>query len=241
MKNRGRLAPCLAAALSIALPSIIGCLPPDSSGALGTAGASASAGTGGYAGTGPTTGAAGTAGTMAVSTGRGGSVATTGAAGGGTAGTTGGIAGTTGSIAGSRGGAGDAPGGHGGGAATGLAGAGGMGGHAGMAGGGGRAGTGGSAGGTSVPPTFTQIYKTILMVYCQGSECHNPGTQRNVSFATQAKAYTSARALITAGSAKNSTFYNEVYTGAMPPIGDALSESQIKMIADWIDAGAMNN
>jgi hypothetical protein len=234
MKNRGRLAPALAAALSIALPLTIGCLPPDSSGALGTAGAPASAGTGGHAGAGLATGAAGAAGTMAVSTGRGGSVGTTGAGGGGSAGTTGGAAG-------SRGGAGDAPGGHGGGGATGQAGAGGIGGHAGAAGGGGRAGAGGGAGGGSVPPTFTQIYKTILMVYCQGSECHNPGTQRNVSFATQAKAYTSARALITAGNAKNSTFYNEVYTGAMPPIGDALSESQIKMIADWIDAGAMNN
>jgi len=101
-------------------------------------------------------------------------------------------------------------------------------------------GTSGSGGSGGTAPTFTQIYQQILTVSCAGSQCHNPGSQSGVSFSSQSTAYNSVKSRVTAGNATGSSFYSTVNSGKMPP-GGKLPASQLQMIADWINAGAMNN
>jgi hypothetical protein len=81
----------------------------------------------------------------------------------------------------------------------------------------------------------------ILSVSCSGSQCHNPGSQSGVSFASQSSAYSAVKSRVTAGNANNSSFYSLVSTGRMPPSGTKLTSSQLAMISSWINAGAMNN
>ncbi len=104
---------------------------------------------------------------------------------------------------------------------------------------GGATGTGGAGG--SAAPTFTQVYTTILVVYCSGNSCHNPGNQKNVSFASQASAYTAVKSRVTAGNGAGSSFYMTVNSGSMPPGGAKLSAANLALIKAWIDAGALNN
>ena len=110
----------------------------------------------------------------------------------------------------------------------------GTGGSAGSTGKGGSSGTGGSA------PTFTQVYTTVLVTYCSGSSCHNPGSQKGVSFASQSTAYTAVKSRVTPGNGAGSSFYQTVNGGSMPP-GQKLSAANIALIKAWIDAGALNN
>ena len=110
----------------------------------------------------------------------------------------------------------------------------GTGGSAGSTGKGGSTGTGGSA------PTFTQVYTTVLVTYCSGSSCHNPGSQKGVSFASQSTAYSAVKSRVTAGNGAGSSFYQTVNGGSMPP-GQKLSAANIALIKSWIDAGALNN
>jgi hypothetical protein len=122
----------------------------------------------------------------------------------------------------------------------------GAGGRAGTTGAGGRAGGGGSsaggAGGTGGPsPTFTQIYTTILKVYCAGSNCHTPGSQGGVSFASQASAFSAVSSRVKAGNGAGSSFYNTVNSGSMPRGAPKLSAANLALIKAWIDAGALNN
>jgi hypothetical protein len=226
----------------------------------GAAGTSAS-GTGGIA----VSGIAGstTAGTF-------GSAGTTGAAGtGGSGGKdvsgqagTGGVGGSTGGtwIAGTGGGAGFAgrggtTGSAGRGGTTGFAGSGGAGGSAGRGGTTGTAGRGGSGGSTggsgsvdagsnpdgAAAATFTDIYMTILVPYCSGSNCHSPGSQGGVSFASQSTAYSAVSRRVTAGNGAGSSFYNTVNSGSMPRGAAKLSAANLAKIKAWIDAGALNN
>jgi predicted CxxxxCH...CXXCH cytochrome family protein len=81
----------------------------------------------------------------------------------------------------------------------------------------------------------------ILNVSCTGSQCHSPGTQGGVSFASQSSAYSAVKSRVTAGNATGSSFYTLVSSGRMPPSGTKLSSSQLSMISAWINAGAMNN
>ncbi len=112
-----------------------------------------------------------------------------------------------------------------------------------MKGTGGAIGTGGAgSGGTggSAAPTFTQIYTTVLVTYCSGSSCHNPGSQKGVSFASQSTAYSAVKSRVTAGNGAGSSFYMTVNSGSMPP-GQKLSAANLALIKAWIDAGALNN
>jgi len=212
----------------------------DPSGSAGTgSGSAGSQGAGGLS----LTGIAGTTGDTA---------GTDGAAG------TSGAAGTFG-IAGTNGGAGQSGSGSAGTFGSGgRAGTSGMGGRGGTAGGssagtngragtsgtGGRGGGGGgsSAGGTGgAAPTFTQIYDNILVVSCGGNQCHNPGSQKGVSFASQSSAYNSVSKLVTPGNGAGSSFYQTVNSGAMPPGGPKLSAANLALIQAWINAGALNN
>jgi hypothetical protein len=109
---------------------------------------------------------------------------------------------------------------------------------------GGSTGTGGSGSGGaggSAAPTFTQIYTSILVVYCSGSNCHNPGNQKNVSFASQSSAYSAVKSRVTAGNGAGSSFYTTVNSGSMPPGGPKLSAANLALLKAWIDAGALNN
>jgi hypothetical protein len=90
-------------------------------------------------------------------------------------------------------------------------------------------------------PTFTQLYDGILVVYCAGSTCHNPGSAHNVSFATKSTAYTAVRNQVTPGNGASSSFYTLVNTGRMPEGQTKLSASNLALIKAWIDAGALNN
>jgi hypothetical protein len=89
-------------------------------------------------------------------------------------------------------------------------------------------------------PTFTQVYTTVLTASCAGSQCHNPGSQKNISFSSQANAYSSIKSRVTPGNGAGSSFYNTVSSGSMPP-GQKLSAANLAMIKAWIDAGALNN
>jgi hypothetical protein len=89
-------------------------------------------------------------------------------------------------------------------------------------------------------PTFTQLYQTILSVSCTGSQCHNPGMQGGVSFASQSSAYAGVSTWLTPGNANGSTLYMLVNLGLMPP-GMKLPSTQISEIAAWINGGAKNN
>lgn len=80
----------------------------------------------------------------------------------------------------------------------------------------------------------------ILNVSCAGSSCHNPGSQRGVSFASQSSAYSAVKSRVTPGNATGSSFYSLVNGGGMPP-GGKLSSSQLSLLASWINAGALNN
>jgi hypothetical protein len=153
---------------------------------------------------------------------------------GGSAGGRGGAAGTTTGFGG-RGGSG------------GAVGRGGSGGSAGGATGrGGTTGTGGSSspdagadGGTTV--TFTDIYNSILVAHCGGSQCHNPGSQKGISFSSQTNAYNAVKSRVTAGNGAGSSFYSTVNSGSMPPGGPKLSSTDLNKIKTWIDQGALNN
>jgi hypothetical protein len=104
----------------------------------------------------------------------------------------------------------------------------------------GGGGAGGAQGDAGAAPTFTTIYKTILLTSCGGSNCHNPGSQFGIAFATQSGAYNSIKGLVTPGNGAGSSFYNVVNSGVMPP-GGHLSAANIAAIKAWIDAGALNN
>jgi hypothetical protein len=202
------------------MPSII------TSGQAGSSGD----GAGGSIGGGGGAGATGTGGGGAGATGTGGG----GAIGSGGRGGTGGSFGTSG-----RGG---------------TTGSGGRGGNSSMGGSGGAAGRGGTTGtaGSGAPdggsnpdgaaaPTFTDVYTSILVVYCGGSSCHNPGTQGGVGFASQSSAYTAVKARVTPGNGTGSRFYMTVNSGSMPRGQAKLSAANLAKIKAWIDAGALNN
>jgi hypothetical protein len=180
----------------------------------------------GDVGSGGSNGNGGGIGTGGITTGSGGFTGT-----GGTTGTGGlrGTGGTTGT------------GGRGTGGTTGtggIKGTGGVTGTGGVKGTGGTTGTGGTGG---AAPTFTQIYTQILVVYCAGSQCHDPGSASGVAFSTQSSAYTSVSKYVTAGNGAGSSLYKTLSSGAMPQGKPKLSAANLALVQAWIDAGALNN
>jgi hypothetical protein len=206
-----------------------------SGGAMGSAG-EAGTGAGGTTAAGGTAGAAGFTGA-----GTGGKMGTGGSTGGGGGATqTGGSTGAGGRATGTGGSTGASGGATQTGGSTGAAGASGRGG--GRGGTTGAAGTGGGVGtGKGTGPTFTQVYGTILSVYCTGSSCHSPGTAGGLSFASKANAFNSLQNYVTPGDDTQSDFYFAVSTGAMPKGKAKLSAANIATIKAWIDAGALDN
>ena len=212
-------------------------------GGSGGVGSGGNMATGGLIGSGGITGSGGVASGGSMATGgmtdTGGMTGTGGLQGSGGNMSTGGVQGHGGTM-GSGGG-----GGSGGAIGTGgIKGTGGSTGSGGVRGSGGSIGSGGKGGsgaGGAPAPTFSQIYTTILTASCSGSQCHNPGSQRGITFASQSSAYSSVKGLVTAGNASGSSFYVTVNSGQMPPGGPKLSTAALQMIAAWINAGALNN
>lgn len=90
-------------------------------------------------------------------------------------------------------------------------------------------------------PSFTQIYTTVLTVYCAGGACHNPGSQKGISFASQSSAYSAVSNRVIPGDGEGSSFFYTVNSGTMPPGGPKLSATNLAMIRAWIDLGALDN
>jgi hypothetical protein len=99
----------------------------------------------------------------------------------------------------------------------------------------------GSATDAGAAPTFTQVYTTILSVYCAGSSCHAPGTKAGVNFASQSTAYSTLKSKVVPGNGAGSSLYTVVNTGKMPEGKPKLSAANIALIKAWIDTGALNN
>lgn len=204
---------------------------------VGAAGATAAAGTGTPSGAaGATTGAAG------ATTGAAGATTPTGAAGAAT-GAAGAATGAAGAATGAAGAAGAATGAAG--AAMGAAGT--AAGAAGMA----------AAGGT---PTLSMIYDMVYVAHC--AVCHgmNPGASngmlggiknKQAFYDTLVGKPATAGCMgkgnyITAGQPSMSVLVEKISMdmppcGARMPPGDVLQPEEIKMVTDWITAGAMNN
>jgi hypothetical protein len=187
--------------------------------ALGAGGATGAAGAQGVAGASGLAGETGAAGSL-------GAGGTNAAGGSGGSSGVGGRAGNAGS--GGRAGASGGRGGHGG---TGGASVGGKGGSGGQA----------SSPDASTAPTFTEIYKTIIIVYCSGSSCHDPGTSGGLGFATQASAFAALSHQVRPGDGVDSDLYVTLDTGVMPKGKPKLSAANIALIREWIDAGALND
>jgi hypothetical protein len=115
-----------------------------------------------------------------------------------------------------------------------------VGGTSGASGGGGKGGHASNLD-ASTAPTFTEIYKTILIVYCSGSGCHDPGISGGLGFATQASAFAALSHQVTPGDGVDSDLYVTLDTGVMPKGKPKLSAANIALIREWIDAGALNN
>jgi hypothetical protein len=159
-----------------------------------------------------------------------------GGAGGGAPGDAGGGGGGPGAASGSSGGS------------AGVAGAGGPGG-GGSAGRGATVGT--TSGGTAIDagsksdaasaPTFTEIYTNILLPFCAGSSCHDPGTAKGIGFSSRSSAYAAVRARVKPGNGAGSAFFKTVNSGSMPRGAPKLSPQNLAKIQAWIDAGALDN
>ena len=54
---------------------------------------------------------------------------------------------------------------------------------------------------------------------CSGSQCHNPGSQKGISFSSQSTAYNAVKGRVTAGNGPGSSFYRTVTSGSVPPGG----------------------
>ena len=90
-------------------------------------------------------------------------------------------------------------------------------------------------------PTFTDVYSNILVRYCAGSSCHDPGAAKGIGFASRASAYSAVRARVKPGDGAGSSFFKTVNSGSMPRGAPKLSPDNLAKIRAWIDAGALDN
>ena len=84
-------------------------------------------------------------------------------------------------------------------------------------------------------PTFKEVSVQIFGQYCIG--CHNVNTHK-AGFAFDS--YAGVLKAVVKGSPANSIIWNVTNQGAMPP-KQTLSVDQVRMISDWIQAGALDN
>jgi hypothetical protein len=114
---------------------------------------------------------------------------------------------------------------------------------------------GGSAGGSTgdggAAPTFSDVYDQIMSMTpavpkssCWGP-CHaGPGVAKamlKIDMTTKEKAWVGVMKLVVPGNAATSKLYLQISAGKMPQNKPKLPANLIKLVADWINAGAMNN
>jgi hypothetical protein len=127
---------------------------------------------------------------------------------------------------------------------------------------GGRGGSGGamgrdaggdaSSGDAGAAPTFSEVYARIMsqtpevpVSSCQTGPCHgSPGTAKaiaKIDMTTKERAWVGVMKLVVPRNPAGSKLYTELNTGGMPEKKPKLPATLIKLVADWIRAGAMNN
>lgn len=104
-------------------------------------------------------------------------------------------------------------------------------------------GGGGSTGGgdnNTVPPDSVTFAKYIVPLFAANcTTCHSGNESPDLRAANAYSALTSGK-FVVAGNAANSVLYQKVSSGEMPP-GGGLKQSDIDLIKNWINNGALNN
>lgn len=113
--------------------------------------------------------------------------------------------------------------------------------------------------GTSVDPTFTNVYANVIQGAC--TSCHTSGHSTGLNLSTKADAYTNlvnkaagtggttscaGKTRVTPGAVAASLFWSKIDHSAacgnnMPLGGGKLSADKIKLVGDWIAAGAKDD
>jgi len=96
------------------------------------------------------------------------------------------------------------------------------------------------------PFECSEISYSTHLVPIFANNCANAGCHDGVAFDPDLTAPNSYTTLVNDGwidllTPENSTIYEEVESGDMPPGGPALSETDVQMILCWISEGAPNN
>ncbi|MCB0408150.1 MAG: hypothetical protein KDD34_08105 [Bdellovibrionales bacterium] len=86
--------------------------------------------------------------------------------------------------------------------------------------------------------TFSSIHSLILVPKCVG--CHSPtGTRRSEDYSDYQSTLQTGK--IVPGNANGSEAYQECVSGSMPEGAPRLSDQELAVLKDWINAGALNN
>lgn len=122
-------------------------------------------------------------------------------------------------------------------------------------------GTADSGAGGAAPPTFTEVYTTVLAPLCSGCHVGGAAASGNLDMSTQTLAYTnlvgkaamgplcvsSNATRVVANQPSQSLIINKLtmmtpLCGSQMPLGGGmLTTAQIALVTDWITDGALNN
>ncbi len=101
-------------------------------------------------------------------------------------------------------------------------------------------GTGGGGGGTTVPADSVTFAKYIIPLFNSNcTTCHSGNESPDLRAANAYNALISGK-FVVSGDAAGSVLYQKVASGEMPP-GGGLKQSDIDLIKNWINNGALNN
>lgn len=90
--------------------------------------------------------------------------------------------------------------------------------------------------GATSPATYQQVAAQILQPKCYS--CHTGEETPNLS---SWAAFAQDTRYIIPGNPGQSDLYLQASSGNMPKDGSALSQSELKLLSDWISAGAQND
>lgn len=89
-------------------------------------------------------------------------------------------------------------------------------------------------------PSFVSVSEQIFKPNCYS--CHlGANAAQGVDLSDYRGLLSSGAGVISEGEPLNSTLYLNIQSGRMPPGGPRLSDSEIKMVYEWIKAGAKEN
>ena len=102
------------------------------------------------------------------------------------------------------------------------------------------------ASGAGGAPTWSDLYASLFHnasypSNCTGSACHDPGSQKGISFSTPASGYTSLQRKIVPGSPTSSELYLLLQGGTMPLGRPKMPAADLDRVGAWIAAGAPND